>query len=80
MRQADIAVIHLESIPTELFTGFTESIASEKLNLQVHLREDGGTFAALECTRLPTSLTEYKNQWVTNKYSQRGNMQILISH
>lgn len=58
MRQADIAVIHLESIPAELFEVFTESISSEKLNLQVQSREDGGTFAALEWL-LPTAVIVY---------------------
>ncbi|UCV02773.1 hypothetical protein [Dechloromonas denitrificans] len=58
MRQADIAVIHLKSIPAELFAGFAESVSSEKLNLQIQSREDGGAFAALEWL-LPTAVIVY---------------------
>lgn len=58
MHRADIAVIHLDSIPAELFAGFTESISSEKLNLQVQSRENGGAFAALEWL-LPTAVIVY---------------------
>lgn len=58
MRPVHIAIVHVESIPVELFAGFTEAVSTEKLDLQVQSREDGGAFAALEWL-IPTAVIVY---------------------
>lgn len=58
MPQPHIVIIHLDSIPANSFAGFTQTVLSEKLNLQVESRENGEPFAALEWL-LPTAVIVY---------------------
>lgn len=58
MSQPHIAIFHTNSIPTEVFAEFMQTVSTNKLNLQVDSREDGGAFAALEWL-LPTAVIVY---------------------
>ncbi len=58
MHQPHIALIHTESVPSEVFSGFTQVISCEGLDLQIKSRKNGGPFAALEWL-LPTAVIVY---------------------
>ena len=49
MSSPQIAILHTESIPAEVFTEFVRIVSADKLNLHVEAREEGGLYAGLEC-------------------------------
>lgn len=53
-----IAIIHVESVPVELFSDFKESVSEEGLNLQIESRQSDVAFAAIEWL-IPTAVIVY---------------------
>lgn len=58
MDRPHLAIIHLDSIPSDAFAEFRETVAAEGLELRIDSREHGGAFAALEWL-LPTAVIAY---------------------
>ena len=58
MDRTHLAIIHLDSIPSDVFAEFRDTVATEGLELRIDSREDGGAFAALEWL-LPTAVIAY---------------------
>lgn len=58
MDRPHLAIIHLDSIPSEVFAEFRDTVITEGLELRIESREDGGAFAALEWL-LPTAIIAY---------------------
>lgn len=53
-----IAIVHVDSIPEELFSEFVRTISTERLKLDIKSREDGGIYAGLEWL-IPTAVFIY---------------------
>lgn len=58
MSSPQIAILHTESIPAEVFTEFVRIVSADKLNLHVEAREEGGLYAGLEWL-IPTAVIVY---------------------
>lgn len=58
MDRPHLAIIHLDSIPSDVFDEFRDTVITEGLELRIDSREDGGAFAALEWL-LPTAVIAY---------------------
>lgn len=58
MNQPHLAIIHIDSIPSDAFTEFCSTVQAEGLMLSVNAREDGVAFAAIEWL-IPTAVIAY---------------------
>jgi len=58
MDRPHLAIIHVDSMPSEAFAEFRDTVASDGLELRIDPREDGGAYAALEWL-LPTAVIAY---------------------
>lgn len=55
---SQIAIIHIDSIPEEIFSDFVRTISTERLRIDIESRENGGTYAGLEWL-IPTAVIIY---------------------
>lgn len=58
MDRPHLAIVHVDSIPSDVFAEFRDTVATEGLELRIGSRENGGAFAALEWL-LPTAVIAY---------------------
>lgn len=58
MDRPHLAIIHVDSIPPDVFAEFKDTVSAEGLKLRIDSREGGGVYATLEWL-LPTAVIAY---------------------